>query len=192
MQITRKFFFASLGLIAAGIAGLLPYANMWANRQYAIANAAPFEVNSQPLRPDTLSGKPVRLQVPSLGIDLAVADGAYNPSDGSWTLSKDKVHFALPSAPANNQEGNTLIYGHNRKEVFAKLLSIQPGAAAIVTTENGYRFTYIYTQTETVDPTATEIFGYQGAPRLTLQTCTGRWFENRQFFYFSLSGYEKA
>jgi LPXTG-site transpeptidase (sortase) family protein len=155
-------------------------------------NAAPVTVVSRQLKPETIAGKPVRLQVPSLGIDLAVADGAYNQADGSWTLSKDKAHFALPSAPANNEAGNTLVYGHYRKEVFESLHTIQPGATAVITTDNGYTFTYIYTRTETVEPTATEIFGYQGAPRLTLQTCTGRWFEHRQFFYFALSGYEKA
>lgn len=192
MNISRKLLFAALLLIATGILGLMPYANMLADKQAAVANAQPVTVQSRPLKPETVSGKPVRLQVPSLGLDLTVADGAYNQADGSWTLSKDKAHFALPSAPANNEAGNTLVYGHNRSEIFAALHTMQPGATAIITTDSGYVFTYMYTQQEIVEPTATEIFGYQGAPRLTLQTCTGRWFEQRQFFYFSLLEYEKV
>jgi LPXTG-site transpeptidase (sortase) family protein len=192
MKLHKKLFYTSLSVLTIGIVSMVPYVNMWADRQAALAAAAPVVVQSRQLKPETISGKPVRLEISSLGINLEVADGAYNQSDGSWTLSKDKAHFALPTTQPNNEGGNTLIYGHYRKEVFEALHTIEPGSTAVITTDNGYKFTYILTTTETVAPSNTAVFTYQGAPRLTIQTCTGRWFEHRQLFYFALSGYQKV
>ncbi len=194
MNFQKKLLLTATFILTTGIAGMVPYAGMWAENRAALASPQPVVVSAPivPAKPDTVMGKPVHLSVPSLGIELAVADGAHNVQTGEWTLSKTMAHYALPTTQPNNQTGNTLIYGHNRNEVFTKLLNVQPGAKAIVTTDNGYRFTYTYTSTEAVDPTNLDIFTYEGAPRLTLQTCSGAWYQNRQFFYFEYTSYDKV
>ena len=148
-------------------------------------------IQPQTLKPQTISGYPVRLIVPSLRMDLRVADGVYNPKNGSWTLSRDKAHFAVMTAVPNNEAGNTLIYGHYRPEVFARLKSIKPGEKAIIQTDNGYRFIYTFRESNKVAPTDTSILVYNGPPQLTLQTCTGIWMQNRHLFTFSFDKYEK-
>ncbi len=135
-----------------------------------------------------IEGRPVRIVIPSLGIDLQVIDGTYRQPNFEWTLSKDKAQFATNTQKPNNTAGNTFIYGHNNKYVFSKLPAIKPGEQAIVYTDNGHRFTYSYISVQTVKPQTTEIFNYQGSPRLTLQTCTGFWYENRSLYRFDLVG----
>jgi sortase (surface protein transpeptidase) len=92
----------------------------------------------------------------------------------------------------NNETGNTLIYGHYRPEVFAYLHLIKPGIQAIITTDNGYTFTYSFENSEALDPTNTSVFVYRGAPRLTIQTCSGSFMQHRQMYYFHYDGFTKV
>jgi LPXTG-site transpeptidase (sortase) family protein len=133
-------------------------------------------------------GKPVRIVIPRLGIDLPVDDGVYNPADKSWTLSKNHAHFALLSSLANDKGGSTFIYGHNNKLVFGSLHLVQPGDIAQIYTENGHMFTYKFQRTQEIKPEQVTVLDYQGPPVLTVQTCSGTWYENRQIFSFT---YEK-
>lgn len=195
MNIHIKLQYLSLGIATLGIAGMVPVGSQWLQSKIAapqpiatVSAAAP----SAAAHPNLVSGVPRQLTIPTLSISLPVIDGVHEPSTGDWSLSLDKAHFALPSVPANNVEGNTLIYGHNRKGVFATLAQIKPGAKAEVHTDNGFIFVYTFVRTEAVKPTDTSIFTYDGAAQLTIQTCSGAWYQNRQMYYFSLSGYRKA
>ena len=138
-------------------------------------------------QPDVISGEPVRLTIPSLNIDLQVIPGVYDQQTGQWTLTTDKVQYAVMTPPPNNSSGNTFIYGHYRTGVFATLHDIQPGSEAMIATDNGKTFTYKLASIRTVSPQdSASVFEYQGAPILTLQTCTGLLFQNRQLFTFNL------
>jgi LPXTG-site transpeptidase (sortase) family protein len=188
----RIIFVAGIVLLLAGVASIAPMAYFWNQNRIAMANpAAATVVAAVAPKPapqsDTITGYPVRLQVPSLAMDLQIVDGVYNEKTHAWSLSRDKVQYALPTVQPNNKAGNTLLYGHYRPEVFARLHKIQPGAEVIVTTDNGRVFSYTFTRSQTVAPSDTSIFGYSGDPRLTIQTCTGAWMQDRQFFFFALS-----
>lgn len=134
----------------------------------------------------TLAGKPSRIVITSQGIDLTVVEGVYDPNSKTWTLSKDKAHYALMTPAANNQGGNTFIYGHNRKEVFSKLSKVKTGDEATVYTENGHKFVYVFRSAYETSPNDDSLFRYQGPPILTLQTCSGLWYQNRYLLTFDL------
>lgn len=136
------------------------------------------------------AGKPVRISIPSVKIDLSVADGVYNQKTGAWTLSTDKAHYATITPFANNIKGNTFIYGHNRRSVFAPLLQIKVGDKAYVHTNNNKLFTYVFRESNDVDPSDVSLFAYQGDPILTLQTCSGTWYQDRRLFTFDFVGVE--
>ncbi len=138
------------------------------------------------------SGVPTEIRVASLSIKLPVEPGHYNDVDGSWTLNNTSTFFALPSMPANDLKGNTLIYGHNTDKVLGKLKSIELGSELEVKTDSGYIFTYIYSGEKHVTPTDTSIFTYDTAPTLTLQTCTGSWDQLRGMYTFSFKEVTKA
>ncbi|CAN5428381.1 hypothetical protein BH10PAT3_BH10PAT3_4600 [soil metagenome] len=196
MKIQKKLFIFSTILVLAGLAGLLPYAYFWNQQRIALATSPSVLVAQQaPLpapAPDLIIGKPVHISITNLSIDLTVADGTYDSHTRKWTLSNDKAHYALPSTQSNNKSGNTLIYGHATARVFGHINKITAGTKATIMTDNGYRFTYIYKETVAVDPTNVDILSYTGKPRLTLQTCSGGWWQNRQFYFFDLVSIDKV
>jgi LPXTG-site transpeptidase (sortase) family protein len=134
--------------------------------------------------PKVFRGKPVRVIVPRHSIDLPVIEGSFDQKTGEWTLTNDKAQFALNSSIANNQGGNTFIYGHDRPHIFRPLADLKEGDVAEVITENNYRFVYRYRTAVTVPPTNTSIFNYTGPPVLTLQTCSGAWSQYRRLMTF--------
>lgn len=191
MKIHRKISLVGIALILLG-AGVLAPVLYFNQRSTSVAGLTPTTVEQTIIKPSAITGYPVKLSIPSLNMNLKVADGVYNEQTRTWTLSRDKVHYALMTAQPNNDNGNTLIYGHYRPEVFARLKAVQPGDKAIVITDNGYKFTYTFTSAKTVSPSDGSIFTYKGAPQLTLQTCTGVFMQNRQLFDFDFVSYEKT
>lgn len=178
-------------LAVAGIAGTTPgiYFDL-THHGSVTAQALP----SRPVKKTTkplITGNPVGINIPSVGINIPVINGYYYPNTKTWTLSLDKAQFATPTAKPNNLTGNTFIYGHYRVGVFYTLPRIQPGAEAQITTDNGYVFTYRFYRTYATQPTDNSVLTYQGPPMLTLQTCSGTWYQNRQMYLFSYQGYTK-
>ncbi len=143
-----------------------------------------------PPPPQVISGRPVRISVPRLGINLPVEDGHYNSITGKWTLSDANAHYATPSMPPNDHQGNTLVYAHNHDMVFGLLRNAQVDDVAEIFTENGRKFVYKFTRSENVTPETTNVFQYQGVPTLVLQTCTGNWNETRGLYYFKFEKVE--
>ncbi len=134
----------------------------------------------------TISGTPAHISIPAVNISVDVEPGYYNKSSQTWTLSLNKAEYATVTPPANNGGGNTFIYGHNRWEVFYRLLKAQNGDEAIVTTTNHHTFVYKMVGRHDTNPHDDSLFHYQGPPILTLQTCSGLWYQNRSLFVFNL------
>jgi sortase (surface protein transpeptidase) len=144
-----------------------------------------------PAKP-VISGHPVSISFPSVDItDVPVVDGYFDTKKQDWTLGLHTAQWGTMTPQPNDTAGNTYIYGHYRPEVFAYLHVIKPGAEAIVTTDNGYKFIYTFDSSINVDPTDVSLFNYQGPPILTVQTCSGSWFQNRQLFKFTFTRVEK-
>jgi LPXTG-site transpeptidase (sortase) family protein len=176
------------------VGGSFLVGSFWYYKQKALAaTPVPIVVTQEPLqyKPATLTGKPVRLQIPSLDINLEVIDGVYSEQTHQWTLTTDKAQFATITAPANNEKGNTYIYGHYRPEVFARLHKISESAVARVETDNGLYFTYTYRSVaETTPNDVSSLLPHEGSPTLSIQTCSGTWFQNRQIYTFDFKEVE--
>lgn len=192
--IAKKIRLLGILLIIGAVLVVTPIGYYHLKARVEAASHPPTPVHSLVLKPTPtlVTGKPTHLNIPSLNMNLQVIDGVYNKQTKDWTLTLDKAQFALPSVQPNNEQGNTLIYGHYRPEVFAYLHLIKPGAKAIITTDNGLTFTYTYQNTEAFNPADTSIFTYSGPPRLTIQTCSGAFMQNRQMYYFSYDGVNKG
>ncbi len=182
-------FYTLVGLFFI-LAGLLMSSQHFI-KHWQTANAQPVFAASQQQtaavkEKATISGEPSHIDIPAAGISIEVAPGYYNQKSQTWTLSLNKAHYAVMTPPPNNASGNTFIYGHNRKEVFSKLLNVKKGDQAVVTTTNGHKFTYVMASRHDTSPTDSSLFDYKGAPILTLQTCSGFWYQNRSLFVFDL------
>jgi hypothetical protein len=162
------------------------------------ANQVWGELNSSPAKPvgNLVTGYPTYISIPNirpaLNMNVPIITGVYNKTNNSWTLSDSSAMFAPISSQPNNVSGNTFIYGHYRPNVFAYLHLIKPGTIATITTSNGYQFTYKFIGSYAVVPTDTTPLSYSGTPVLTIQTCSGTFFQNRQMYIFSYNGYTKV
>ncbi len=188
-------------LIIGGLVGTVPTLYFkWTNDGTAHGSAGPFAyADPTPAnipQPTLISGYPVDINIPSLiapeNREIPVVPGVYDAKTGTWNVSLSDAQYATPSVLPNNLSGNTVIYGHYRPEVFAYLHLIKPGAMATVTTSNGYVFTYKYVGTYAISPTDTTVFDYKGGPILTVQTCSGEYFQNRQMYQFDFVSYAQA
>lgn len=145
--------------------------------------------HSTPLHTVTpkISGTPSHIAFPRLNISVDVIPGYYNKKDNSWTLSSDKAQFATVTSEPNNKTGNTFIYGHNRWQVFTGLLNAKEGDEAVVTTSNNHTFTYTLRTIQDTDPTDLSYMQDHKSPILTVQTCSGLWYEHRRMLTFDLT-----
>lgn len=190
------------GLIVGSVAlfvgaGLIGYSYLQvtthqkAATQTAVKRKVDVPTQTVAVKAESVQGIPIKIEIPSVGISQPVEKGEYDASSGEWTLSYHAAYWATMTAPINSDTGNTFIYGHDVKEIFGNLLDATIGAKAIVTTDNGYVFTYTLVQSKAVDPTDVSQIQPTEAPTLTLQTCSGTWYQYRQMFTFSLDGYDK-
>ncbi len=188
--ITSQKVLITVGTLLIAVGAVLGYGPFIRQRQEANTVGAESRLR-EPLtefqaEDEEFAGKPITLSLPSLEFEGELADGEYDPGTKNWTLSKDQAHYALNTALANTTAGNTFIYGHNNKQVFSRLHDLKLGDQAIITTDNGHTFTYEYYTATVTTPWDTSLFAYEGSPILTIQTCSGGWYQNRSLFAFEL------
>ncbi len=189
MKNIRQHISIGILFIAAGLLlGSGPLLQYWRTKHADGAFGRPLVSSSQPIKTNLplIQGKPTHLIIPSLNINVVVTDGYYYPKTQTWTLNSDKAQYAVMTPYANNREGNTFIYGHALSNIFGSLPNIKPGSEVLVFTDNKHKFLYKLTGSRVTNPSDTALFDYQGPPILTLQTCTGLWYQNRYLFVFSL------
>lgn len=182
-----------IATLTAGSIILVP--SLYYQNQSTEATTLPLTLSAPvlPTTPEVLSGTPVRLQIPSVNIDLSIQPGAYNEKSQTWTISNNAAHFTDLSAKPNNYSGNTFIYGHYRPSVFYRLPKAVIGAKAIITTDNGLVFHYTLSTISETNPQDVSVFNQTtDTPTLTLQTCSGTWFQNRQLFRFDFVSVDTA
>lgn len=117
-----------------------------------------------------------RVVVSSVGISVPVVMGYIQ--DDTWSIPKEAAaHLntsALPGA-----KGNTVLYGHDTKEVFAKLESVGIGDQVRVELEGGGVAVYVVTEIQEVSPTDISWVLPTESEVLTLFTCTGLFDQRR-------------
>lgn len=188
--ILSNFKLQAPALLVLGGTGVLCFNVLYNSIHANSVEAAPITtkpvvINVHPEKP-LISGKPIHLSIPVVGIDLHVVDGFYNKTSRQWTLTGDKAQFATITTPLNNYAGLSFIYGHNNKQVLGRIKNIQLGQVAVLKTDQNQVFYYKFVKTEAVKPENTSIFNYSGDPILVIQTCSGSWNQNRQMYYFDL------
>lgn len=185
---------AALYVMTIGMLGLIAVASQTLEQTVA-ASSRPIATKRQHASiPTVISGKPIRIVIPAIAIDLPLDEGIYDSQTGSWTLSDSHAQYAVMSEPANNHAGITFVYGHGTDAVFGKLSAAQPpnGTIAQLYTDNGHVFTYSLGDVRDHTPSDTSLFDTlsNGSPQLVVQTCTGMFSEWRTMFTFTLTKVE--
>jgi LPXTG-site transpeptidase (sortase) family protein len=172
--------------IAALILSIPLIENVWTKHRISgAAQAAQTKVNAAPAAAK-LQGIPNRILIPSLKIDLPVVSQSYSPVIKSWPVASSVANYAAETAPINNTQGQTLIYGHDNSSVFGPLLGMQAGDIVYVYTDNGHLFKYSFSGFRDVSPRQVSVVADMAkAPAgLNLLTCTGAYFQYRHLMSF--------
>lgn len=142
---------------------------------------------AQPAAP----AEPARLEVPALGIDVAVRPVGLD-DQGRMGLFDDPAiaaWYRWGPAPASDA-GSTVIAAHVDSLTydvlpFARLKDAAPGTEVVVTDAAGERHAYAVASLEVIEKADVDwdaAFDRAGAPRLTLVTCGGEFdYENRRY-----------
>jgi len=112
---------------------------------------------------------PDRIVIPSLNIDIPVKTAQI--INGYWQVFSDSAGFGLGSAYPGEM-GNTVIFAHARKNLFAPLKDITTGAQVTVYIKNQL-FLYTVSEIKEVLPSQTDTLAPTSDSTLTLYTCSG-------------------
>lgn len=124
----------------------------------------------------TAASLPVRVLAKKAGIDATVTIGGYE--NGKWILSKNNALF-LPTSQMPGEGGNTVLYAHKRKGLFATLKNLSLGDTITLYDLNGKTYTYAVYKTENIKPNQMEKIQTNKNNTITLFTCDGWFDENR-------------
>jgi len=107
----------------------------------------------------------VRIQIPAIGVDAPVVQG-----DG-WEQLKKGVGQHL-GTPNPGQNGNIVVSAHNDVfgEIFRNLDQLKAGDQVLLFTSQR-TYTYVVTQSQTVEPTSVEVMNQTREPVITLISC---------------------
>lgn len=134
---------------------------------------------------------PVRVQVPSVGINIEVGEVGVQP-DGLMELPENifVAGWYKFGADPTSETGTTVISAHvddfeQGLGPFAYLKQLAPGAEIVVSGSDGVDYRYSVQSVQNVNrqqlPVA-DVFDRDGAPRLVLITCGGQ-FDNNVYEY---------
>src|SRR5581483_6262607 len=115
------------------------------------------------------SETPVEIIIPSLHLDLPVTTAkiVYD----TWEVNEVGASFGEGTTIPGN-EGNTVIFAHDRPNLFQTLSSINKGDYINVFTNNDW-FVYKVYETKIVDPSDVNVLIAQKNHMLTLFSCIG-------------------
>ncbi len=200
MTISKKTSLLGIIILSIGI-GLMAFImvqNFTQRQALATGDASPAPIVSQELKATVntsqraVTGVPSNIKIDSIGMDLAIRNGVYDPATAKWTLADDAAFYATPTSPLSSSPANTLIYGHNSHAVFSSLFNLKQGDQAVVKADNGYEFVYTFSESKTIKPTDVSILNVGDKPQITLQTCTGWLDQYREVFIFYLTDYRQV
>lgn len=157
--IFRSFFLIFLG---AGIIILV------ANKHpFLLANS---KISQENQNQEITSLMPLKIYIPKISKVLDVSEGQIE--DNRWTVSPNGVSY-LTSSSLPGTFGNSVIYGHNKKEILGNLPKVESGDTIYVVVANGNIVKYNVFETKQISKKQVEILNQSPDPRLTVYTCSG-------------------
>jgi LPXTG-site transpeptidase (sortase) family protein len=152
-----------------------PRAPMALSTPLAIASsAAPVASETASATRDPLAPIPTgyRIQIPRLGIDLAIAEGDV-ARDVGQQKTPEGFAFHLPGTSIPGLGSNTYLYAHARTGMFLSLWNARAGDEVFISTPDLRALKYVITDVHRVAPDDVSWVQATAGERLTLQTSTG-------------------
>lgn len=119
---------------------------------------------------------PKYIRIKSIGLNAGVSPGGYK--DGKWVLDDNLVLY-LPSSDRLGQGGNTILYAHNKENLFGNLKKVSVGDVVALGAANGEMYNYSIYSIEYIKPYQMEKISTNLKDTITLFTCDG-WFDEKR------------
>lgn len=158
---TRLHYFSSLLLLVSGIILIFLASYDWHE---------PFLKSRQIPQLNHQSKRAAKIHIPEIGKTLDIYDGQI--IDNRWTVAPNGVSF-LTSSAIPGEAGNSVFYGHNRKDILGNLSKATQGDEIYVILEDGNFVKYTIFETKVILPNQVEILENSQDARLTIYTCYG-------------------
>ena len=114
---------------------------------------------------------PVKINFKSIGLTLPIRNAKI--TNGIWEISENSASYLATSAKPG-ERGNTVIYGHNKKNVFEPIIgNVKKGNLIELITEENKIYTYEVKEVFEVTPEKVEVVNPADFEVLTVYTCTG-------------------
>lgn len=136
-----------------------------------IFDHGPIKIGENLLHPGPVSPQdlPEKIIIPSIAMDIGIKPAKV--VGGTWEIFDETASFGLGSAPPG-QKGNTVIFAHAKRGLFAPLRNIKKDAPIYILTPVGW-YSYQVTEIKTVSPKQVEVLLPTEEETLTLYTCSG-------------------
>lgn len=119
---------------------------------------------------DLRTAEPSIIEIEDLGLKQLVTPA--NIANGIWeTSDTNATHLSSSARPGEN--GNIVVYGHNRETIFRKLHSAKNGQIVRIKTSNGLQYEYEITSIQRIKPDQIEVVLPTEYEILTIYTCIG-------------------
>jgi LPXTG-site transpeptidase (sortase) family protein len=146
--------------------------------------AKPIEIPPVSLQQEFIKSKPTKILVPSLSLEINIEEGNYNSIDKSWNVSDQNAQFISVSDNPGPENGNTVIYAHNTKNLFGDTHKLKDSDNVYLYNENSNLIEYEYTGFKLVDPSNVSVINSSDSSKLTLITCSGLFNQKRRIMDF--------
>ena len=113
---------------------------------------------------------PSRLLIPRFKVDLPINEARI--IDQQWEISQNGASW-LSGTGLPGQDGNIVIYGHNKRTILGPIRCLSKGDEIKVIDQQAREHVYLVTETKTVASNNVQILLPASEERLTLYTCTG-------------------
>ncbi|HLD92014.1 MAG TPA: sortase [Patescibacteria group bacterium] len=114
--------------------------------------------------------KPIHIKSYPIGVDIDIKDGVIK--NGVWTIYPNNAIYLLGSSGIGD-EGNIIIYGHNKDNILGPIRWIKIGAKIEIIGSDNKSYNYEVIKTDTVSSDNLEYIKPTNEETLTLYTCTG-------------------
>lgn len=142
-----------------------------------------FDISSYKVK-NTISVKrlPKRITIKKLDIDLPIYPATL--LNGQWEASTEGVSY-LQSSVIPGELGNSILYGHNWRNLLGNLPNAHPGQEVIIEFDDHSKEKFMIEYTTIVSPKNINILDPSDDTRLTLYTCTG-FLDSKRFVVVAL------
>jgi sortase (surface protein transpeptidase) len=162
-------------LLGIGIFSLLVSGVHWHLKNRALSLDAEL-VRTYQQQPQKQEVIPVHIEIPWF-VDVPIDEEIYD--NGNWTISENNASYLSQSArPGEN--GNVIIYGHNKREILGNIRALKGGETITLTLSDGSTRDYVVDFLKEVSPTEVQYLHPTDTETLTIYTCSG-WLDSKRF-----------